>query len=242
MRIERTTQRRSLWLLLFFLCIINSFPLLHQNSSVINPLDLDTQEIRFEIRYVESDPISQGQGSDRSNCNTEIGLHRNDWGESQRRTGEPPCNRNPAVCDTSRLLRNPARGSTQRQHYVTWRTPRTTCGRTCGAVGEETPLKQTSISRDKLHRRYKSERKKERSNSVEGDLHARNNNTQHRNSSVDSIEQEEGGHGEHLYQKKKGKKITRSGERGRRKGENLHKIQQKGEHDGSLHQKHKVAN
>ena len=110
LRIERTTQRRSLWLLLFFLCIINSFPLLHQNSNVINPLDLDTQEIRFEIRYVESDSISQGQGSDRSNCNTVIGLHRNDWGESQHQSGKAPYNRNPTVCDTGRLLRNSTLG------------------------------------------------------------------------------------------------------------------------------------
>ena len=110
LRIDRTTQRRSPWLLLFFLCIINSFPLLHQSSSVINPLDLDTQEIRFEIRSVESDPINQGQRSERSNCNTDIGLHQNDWGECQHRAGEPPCNRNPAVRETDRLFRNSALG------------------------------------------------------------------------------------------------------------------------------------
>ena len=68
LRIDITTQRRSPWLLLFFICIISSFPLLHQSSevtnpllhqicSVTNPLDRVNQEIR-SVELGKRDPAS----------------------------------------------------------------------------------------------------------------------------------------------------------------------------------------
>ena len=68
LRIDRTTQKRSPWLLFLFICIISSLPLLHHNSGVINPLlqqicrvtnplDRVNQEIRF-VELGKRDPIS----------------------------------------------------------------------------------------------------------------------------------------------------------------------------------------
>ena len=46
LKIDILAQRRSPWLLLLFICIASLFPLFHQTSRVINPLNLVEQEIR----------------------------------------------------------------------------------------------------------------------------------------------------------------------------------------------------
>ena len=57
MKIDRLTQRGSLWLLLLLICITSLFPLLHQISRVINPLDI----VKQEINDVVVDHIGLGQ-------------------------------------------------------------------------------------------------------------------------------------------------------------------------------------
>lgn len=56
--IDILTQKRSPWLLLFFICIASSFPLLHQDSRVIISLDPITQEINV-VEVDQSGPIPQ---------------------------------------------------------------------------------------------------------------------------------------------------------------------------------------